>query len=112
MDLDALKQDVIRNAETTIETCRLIETRMVDQYVLALPDGSVLHTVGIRPFGKSLGDVQRTRDRAKIEALLDHVRTENPDNTAVQDLKIMGWKKAARLQRETYTSMIEFMSKA
>ena len=101
--------DIIQNIRTSIETCRLIETRMVDNYVLAMRDGAVLHSDGIHDFYRTLDKVERTRDRAKIEGLLAQVREDNPDNSAVAGLTIMGWKKAARLQIAKLNDLLQML---
>jgi hypothetical protein len=108
MELNDILATVRANATAQIETCRLIETRMVDMYVLAAADGAVLHSDGVHGFGVKLGNVERSRDRAKVEALLAHVIEHNPGNSVVAGLKIMGWKKAARLQREIAQNILDF----
>lgn len=104
-------QEMIEKFETAIKTCRLIETRMVDHYVLMDPeDGTVLTTEnGVRPFHQRLDDIQRTRDLAAIKRLLKHVREENPDNPVAQRLVITGWKKAARIQRERAEETLQML---
>lgn len=112
-DMQQIRQDIIDSSRVTVETCRLIETRMVDNYVLATEDGDVLHNgSGVHPFGQKLDKVERSRDLTKVKGLLAHVRENNPDNHVAQGLKIMGWKKAARLQRARFEAVIEEMTKA
>lgn len=89
----------IKAARNTIKTCDLVLTRMVDMYVFALGDGSVLHEDGIHAFGVKIDGVAKSRDRKKMEAALANLKAGNPDNSAVQNLKIMSWKEAARCQR-------------
>jgi len=109
MDIQQIKADIIEGVNTTRKTCELIRTRMVDMYVIAHPsDGAVLHTTGgVRPFGKSVAEVERSRDRKAVETLLKHVREHNDGNSVVGQLEIMSWKKAARLQEAILDGIIE-----
>lgn len=102
---------IIKMFQQQIETCRLIETRMVDQYVLADPESGQMLTTehGIQPLQKQVGDIQRTTDRSKIEGLLAYVKEHNPDNFVAQRLVIMGWKKAARIQRQKAEANIKYL---
>lgn len=108
MDTTDIFATLRANIATQIETCRLIETRMVDMYVLATAEGEVLHSDGVHGFGVKLDKVERSRDRAKVEALLAHVIEHNPGNSVAANLQIMGWKKAARLQRAAAQSLLDF----
>ena len=100
VNMEQIIENGIKAARDTITTCDLIITRMVDQYVMALDDGSVLKQGGrIAPFGKQIGDVERTRDRKAIDAFLANVKAGNPNNSTVQTLRVMSWKEAARRQR-------------
>jgi hypothetical protein len=107
LNMNEIIEGGIKAARETIKTCRLIQTRMIDQYVLAMGDGSVLHSDGIRAFGISLAKVERTGDRKKIEAFLAAIKRDNPDNGAVAQLKIMSWKDAATLQIAVAEDVIE-----
>ena len=107
-NIDQIIEDGIKAARETIATCDLIITRMVDYYVLALDDGSVMHgKTGVRPFGVSIGDVEKTRDRKAIEDYRKHLIEMNPDNSVVARLRIMSWKTAARAQKEVALKLIE-----
>lgn len=98
------------SAREHIATCDLIISRMADQYVLMLEDGSVLHSTGIHPFPKVFGDkVQMSRDKAKVLKLLAHVREQNPDNSAAQALKIGTLKNAARKQRQNSVNILDML---
>lgn len=98
------------NAREHIDTCNLIITRMADQFVLMLEDGSVLHSTGIHPFPKAFGDkVQMSRDKAKVQKLLAHVKAQNPDNSAAQALKLGTLKNAARKQRQNSVNILEML---
>lgn len=106
-NMDEIIAGGIKAARETIETCRLVETRMINQYVLALGDGSVFHSTGaIHAFGVKLDKVERTRDIRAIAALRKHLIEMNPGNDAVARLSIMSWKEAARIQRAVAEDVI------
>ena len=108
--IDQMISDIKDRNQELKDTCNLIISRMADQWVLALEDGSVLHSTGVHPFPVTFGDkVQMTRDKAKIRELLDHVRKQNPDNPTVQSLRITTLKKAARKQLQNVRDMEAFL---
>ncbi len=110
----AVITDLIETLKQQIETCRFVETRVVDHYVLADPEnGQILTTEnGMQPFRVTINEFERTRDAEAIKGLKAHVREMNPANPIVQRLKIMGWKKAARIQRELSQQSLEKLQAA
>ena len=107
-DRNSILADVRANTEQSIETCRLVIDRVVDAYCIADPgNGQMLFRDGIHPLYKTIGDVERSRDKSKVIALLEEIRKMNPDNPVVQRLRVMGFKKAARLQLEINEDLLQ-----
>ena len=112
MDKIELLNDLIASFKAQVETCRLIETRIVDAFVIMLPeDGSMLTQNGVRPVYKTVNEFERSRDKAAVAKLLAQVKADNPDNPVVQRLVIGTFKKAARQQRLAGEEMLVDLEK-
>lgn len=107
--MNKIFDEIRANCREHIKTCDLIIDRMVDQWCIALPeDGHVLTKEGITQFPVAFGEtVLRDRNKAKVQATLDNIKRDNPDNASAQRLQLMSLKKSARLQREVSLKLIE-----
>jgi len=98
--------------EEQIATADFVISRMANHAVIADPQNGncVLREGGCWPIPAECGRVAMIRSADEARAELARMQAEQPDNHVLQRLEVMGFKKAARLQRanaETVLADIE-----
>jgi hypothetical protein len=106
-------EQIEKNTRALIATCRVIETRVVNRWVLALPeDGQIVTVEGIRTFPEGFGNKIFWTDQKDVaEAKLLELRESNPDNSTVDRLKPMRIKEAAVRQEARARDLLTYLER-